>query len=642
MSPTQSSHFIDPLDIITRLDWGESDDLELKAAQGGLPRSLWETYSAMANSQGGVILLGIKDDGTVVGLKDTAKLKKDFWDIANNRGKVSLNLLHPDDVSEVNLPQGTILGIHVPRAGRYQRPVFLGQNPLTGTYRRNYEGDYRCTDQEVSRMLADRNEEPADIRILEYFTMEDLDFPSLQQYRNRFSAFKPTHPWLNLDEQGLLTKLGGWRKDRRTGLEGLTVAGLLMFGREESLREGLPGYHVDYRENLSDDPDVRWTDRFTVDGTWPGNLFQFYLRVIQRLSEDLKTPFQLDKDLFRKGETVVHEAIREALVNAMIHADYLGMGGIVIRKFRNRLEFSNPGSLLVSIDQLLRGNVSECRNKTLQTMFSLIGAGEKAGSGVDKIRRGWASQHWRDPIVTEQVQPDRVQWVLPMISMIPEASLENLKALFGKRLEKFTSLEVQALVTADLEGSVSNSRMRQISNKHPADLTRLLQNLVAQNALTQKGMGRWTRYLLPREGHSPHSDSVHKTIHSPHKADHSLHKDSHSPHKADHSLHKDSHSVHFTEISATDWDTLLKLAETARQNKRLAPQKIETLILLICQDHWLSRRQLGDLLQRNIEGLRARFLVPMVEHGLLRLRYPDKPNRVDQAYTTALNEEEDT
>lgn len=102
---------------------------------------------------------------------------------------------------------------------------------------------------------------------------------------------------------------------------------------------------------------------------------QFYLRVAQRMVADLKLPFQLGADLFRKGETEVHEAIREALVNALIHADYQGQRGIVVEKFPSIFEFANPGTLLVSFEQLLRGNVSECRNKALQTMFMLIGAG---------------------------------------------------------------------------------------------------------------------------------------------------------------------------------------------------------------------------------------------------------------------------
>jgi ATP-dependent DNA helicase RecG len=259
---------VNPLDILLQLDWAESDDLEFKSAKGGLPKSLWETYSAMANSHGGVILLGVEDDGRVSSISEPRKLKKAFWDTINNRGKVSLNLCSDADVAEVKHTDGLILVIRVSQATRYQRPVFLGQNPLTGTYRRNYEGDYRCTEQEVGRMLSDRAEDPADSRILENFGLEDIDITSLHQYRQRLASHKPTHPWLSEDDKGFLAKLGGWRHDRKNDSEGLTMAGLLMFGCVESLREGMPGYHVDFRERLSDDPAERWSDRLTADGTW--------------------------------------------------------------------------------------------------------------------------------------------------------------------------------------------------------------------------------------------------------------------------------------------------------------------------------------------------------------------------------------
>jgi len=603
-----SNQPLNPLDILIQLDWTEGDDLEFKSARGGLPGSLWETYSAMANSHGGVILLGVEDDGRVSGVCEPQKLKKAFWDTVNNRGKVSINLCGDGDLAEVKHPDGLIVAIRVPQASRYQRPVFLGQNPLTGSYRRNFEGDYHCTEQEVGRMLSDRAEEPADKRILEGFGLGDLDMPSLHQYRQRLASYKPTHPWLSENDVGLLTKLGGWRRDRGTGVEGLTLAGMLMFGSDESLREAVPGYHVDYRERLSDDPAVRWSDRLTADGTWHPNLFQFYLRVAQRLVSDLKLPFQLSADLFRKGETEVHEAIREALVNALIHADFSGQGGIVVEKFRDAFEFSNPGTLLISYDQLLRGNVSECRNKSLQTMFMLIGAAEKAGSGVDKIRRGWASQHWRLPMLREQVQPERVGWRLPMVSLIPDESLARLMALFGDTFSQFSKIEVQALVTADAEGTVDNSRMRQICNLHAADITRLLQGLVAKGALVQERQARWSRYRLPVQDPSEHIAG-------------------HSEHKAGHSEHSSGQSEHS--------DGLRAIAASARTQKRLQPNEMERIILDLCQGRWLTRNELADLLDRHPDGLRQRFLNPMVGHGLLRLRYPDKPNRADQAYTSA-------
>ena len=613
-----------PFDILLQLEWAEDDDLELKSAKGGLPKSLWETYSAMANTHGGIILLGVEDDGRVSGVSDPQKMKKAFWDTINNRGKVNKNLLTDSDAAEIQHPDGLLLAIHVPQATRYQRPIFLGQNPLAGTYRRNYEGDYHCTDQEVGRMLSDRSVEPADSRILEGFGMEDLDLASLQQYRHRLASHKPTHPWLSEDDVRFLTKLGGWRRDRQKGSEGLTCAGLLMFGRDETLREAIPGYHVDYRERTSDDPGQRWADRLTADGTWHSNLFQFYLRAAGRLVADLKLPFKLDADLIRKGETEVHEAIREALVNALIHSDYNGQGGIVVEKFYDAFEFSNPGTLLVSLEQLFRGNVSECRNKSLQTMFMLIGIAEKAGSGVDKIRRGWASQHWRSPLIREQVQPERVTWRLPMVSLIPENSLERLKTIFGQDFNTFNQDEIQALVTADVEGSVDNPRMRQICSLHAFDVTQLLQGLVAKKALVQEGHARWTRYRLSKTDstHKP-NDCIHKPNDSIHKPNDSIHKETDSVHSEDDTLHNED---------------LLEIAAPARQQQRLPPKVTEEIIFKLCEGRWLTRKQLAELLNRNSEGLRSRFLTSMVSHDRLRLRYPDKPNRTDQAYTVSKKE----
>lgn len=269
----QTQNF-NPIELILPLEWEESGELEFKSARGGFPKSLWESYSAMANMHGGVILLGVEDDGEITGISDAAKFQKTFWDTVNNRGKVNVNLLSESDVVILKHDGKTILAIRVLQANRYQKPVYLGQNPFLGTYRRNYEGDYRCSEQEVKRMFSDSSDESADSRILEHFGMQDIDTLSLQQYRNRFGSHKLNHPWLAEDDKGLLTKLGGWRHDRKKNQVGLTIAGLLMFGTDDAIREALPQYHVDYREKMSADPAIRWTDRLTIDGTWQPNLFQ--------------------------------------------------------------------------------------------------------------------------------------------------------------------------------------------------------------------------------------------------------------------------------------------------------------------------------------------------------------------------------
>src|SRR5690606_8248761 len=134
------------------LSYYEGADVEYKSAKGGLPSSLWETYSAFANTGGGTIWLGVvqRDDARldIQGIQNAEKLRTDLWNMLNNREKVSRKLLTASDVRVVPLPGSdrALLSIRVPQAGFRERPVYVGQNPFTGTYRRDHEGDYRCTE----------------------------------------------------------------------------------------------------------------------------------------------------------------------------------------------------------------------------------------------------------------------------------------------------------------------------------------------------------------------------------------------------------------------------------------------------------------------------------------------------------------
>ena len=113
-------------DIHTFDSFREGNRLEAKKAEGGLPGSLWETYSSFANSNGGVILLGVceRPDGSfyATGLKNADKLKKAFWDTVNNKTKVSAKVVTEDDVETFELPGGVIMAIRVPAAKRETGP----------------------------------------------------------------------------------------------------------------------------------------------------------------------------------------------------------------------------------------------------------------------------------------------------------------------------------------------------------------------------------------------------------------------------------------------------------------------------------------------------------------------------------------
>ncbi len=150
---------MDKTDVIGR----ESLTLELKLAAAGLPESIWETYSAFANTCGGLILLGVRenDDHSIekVGLPFAREVMDEFLEKINDPQIVSANLLGEDDVRIISEGSVDTIQIRVPRAPRRQKPVYVGGDPFTGTYVRSGECDLRCDRQDVLEMLRDQDQD---------------------------------------------------------------------------------------------------------------------------------------------------------------------------------------------------------------------------------------------------------------------------------------------------------------------------------------------------------------------------------------------------------------------------------------------------------------------------------------------------
>jgi len=238
---------MDRADIHRLLLSGERVSLECKAAKNAVLNSIWETYSAFANTYGGTILLGVEERPrekaaekrfTITGVEDADKIRRDLWNILDNPEKVSHNLLKDSDIGTVELDGRSVIYVIVPRAETSVRPVYVNGNPLRGAYKRNHEGDYHMSREELRMMMRDTDNGGNDRLFLEHYTMDDIDLPSLTSYRNRFSSAQPDHVWNKLDNKSFLMEFGCYDIDRTTGMEGLTMAGLLMFGK------GLPSVTV--------------------------------------------------------------------------------------------------------------------------------------------------------------------------------------------------------------------------------------------------------------------------------------------------------------------------------------------------------------------------------------------------------------
>lgn len=232
-------------DINNLLSFGERIQLEVKEAKNSVPKSIWETYSSFANTQGGYILLGISENlheedilkrFTVVGVDDPRKVLTDFWNTINSE-KVSANLLRDEDVEIVDVDGKDVVSIHIPQADYRNKPVYINGNAFKGSFRRNHEGDYHCTEQAVREMIRDASESGNDGMLIENYGMDDIDIDTLHSYRQIFEIRNHDHVFNGYNDKEFLRNLGGFTTERASGKEGLTVAGLLMFGKGLPVRD---------------------------------------------------------------------------------------------------------------------------------------------------------------------------------------------------------------------------------------------------------------------------------------------------------------------------------------------------------------------------------------------------------------------
>ena len=273
------------------------------------------------------------------------------------------------------------------------RPVYIGDNPYKGTYKRNNEGDYHMAEYEVNAMIRDKNPDGNDNLIL----------------------------------------------------EGVTMAGLLMFGTGLAIRDEFDNVFMDYRDESQKTAEIRWNDRVTYDGTWENNLYTFFTKVTPKLTADLKKPFKLEENQ-RIDDTPVHKAIREAFVNLIIHSDYL-LDAVTLKiiKTADGFEFTNPGILKLPIDEIFKGGNSKPRNPHMQTMLRMVGFGDNAGSGFPTILHVWNGEGWVEPELNEDTRLNQVTLTLKMV----ESAEKSAEKSANKSAEK--SANKSAEKSADLQ-----------------------------------------------------------------------------------------------------------------------------------------------------------------------------------------------
>jgi ATP-dependent DNA helicase RecG len=640
----------------------ESVDFEAKLArgsdgQGEVPRSLWETYSAFANTNGGAILLGVEDKkGQLrsVGLANPQRVVDQFWNAVNNPSCVSANLLRDQDVSIQ--PDATVW-IRVPRAPRSARPVHVGANPLSGSFRRRGSADQKCSPDEVRRMLAEQVENSRDERICTGLQAEDLNEPTVRRYRQRFQAHAPAHPWNSLDDREFLRSIGAWRKDRETGQGAVTQAGLLMFGRLPDIIDEFSHYFLDYQERTDANPELRWVDRVCTDGSWSGNLYDFYTTVIAKLGEGLGGPWQLRGDQ-RIDDPQILQALREALVNALIHADFTGRTSIQVVKRPDLFAFRNPGGFRVPMEDAQKGGDSDCRNRRLQAMFRYVGFGDQAGSGLPKILEAWRGLNWRLPRWSETPGAnEQTQLELPRASLLAAPVVAALRDRHGLEFDKLAITDRVALALAVEEGEVTHTRLLEIAGGHSRDATLALYRLVQRGLLVAVDRRRPVTYAVPDGALTSRNQDLFAGIEATvatargsglHDMPATLVADALIMQAAPVTLNDtlptlNDRAVTLQAEPATLNDTFAMLNEASapvfvdgqrnsRRQRASDTERLAAAIVAACAAGWLTVDEIAVAVGRSVTYVRNAYLPKLVASGRLEQRFAGKARHRGQAY----------
>lgn len=399
----------------------ESITLEFKSCKNGLSKDFWPTYSAFANTFGGRVIMGIDDAHMLIGVDDPDKIIKDLWDLLNDGKKVNINLIAPKDVKTIRIDEKTLICVDIPRAERRKRPIYINGTMENGTYKRNGEGDYHCSIDELKQMLRDASDTPLDSEIALDLTIDDLDIQSIKSFRERMSSRNPAHPWNAKSNEEFLRLIGACSKTPN-GLYP-TMAGLLMFGYDYSIMSKFPNYHLDYLEFANDSKD--WTFRLsTGTGEFTGNIYTFLTNVSNRLVLMNNRGKNLE-GMSRIDDTYLIRIQRELMINALAHADYAGLRGIRVEWRPTSFSVRNPGNLRMSLHDMIKGGISDPRNPHLALMMGLIGMAERAGSGVSDVVSICRNNGMPDPDYEETTEPETVTVMLKSNQWAESKSVEE-------------------------------------------------------------------------------------------------------------------------------------------------------------------------------------------------------------------------
>lgn len=354
------------------LSQGEGIRLEYKKSHTQLPSNLFESICAMLNRDGGNILLGADNGGTIIGVDATKveTITTNLVNLSNNPEKLDPPFILFPQV--YNIDNKTIIHIQVPCSSQLHKSAGV-------VYDRSNDGDFKVNEPNQIAEIYNRKRTHYTEGII-YPEIQFSDFnPTLfPKLRNLIKSNEANHPWLSLNDEQLLQKAGLWKRDYQTGQEGYTLAAILLLGKDEVIQQVLPHYKIDALVRISNTD--RYDDRLYIQT----NLIDAYDQLLGFVAKHLPDKFYTEGDQRKSLRTAI---FREIVANIIVHREYTNAQPTTFIIYADRVETENAnnphGTGNLSIDDFSPFP----KNPVIAKFFIQLGRVDELGSGVINVNK---------------------------------------------------------------------------------------------------------------------------------------------------------------------------------------------------------------------------------------------------------------
>ena len=574
---------------------GEHGQVECKESAWQLPRDVWETVSAFANTSGGTLLLGIAERGgrfEVAGLVNAAKTQHDL--VSGLREMLNVPVAAQVEPLVVNVggEERVLLSAYIPEVIAYQKPIYIRSQGLDkGCYKRVGGHDMPCTEDDLARFFQDRALISPDMLPVPMAQRVELDAGQVRAFRQLVATQNPANAVLVYDDDDLLHAYGAISQTKGETGWSPTVAGVLMFGTPALIQRCFPAFRVD----LIEVEGTEWVTAPTERGagrSFQGPLLEVTRELLRVLRQEIPERFALRPGETQRMADPMHVALREAIHNALMHQDYRIHRPTQVRRFADRLEIENPGTSLRDPERLGEPG-SELRNPRIAQMYYEIGWAEQKGTGIRAMQQAMAELGLTPPAFESDPQ-DRAFRVTFYRHHFMDR--DDLAWLDQFRPLALSTEEQKALVYARKTGRVDNAAYRSLNRADTLTASRSLIRLeglgLLQRSLQRRGPGVF--YTLASLQDAITAQTTHQVT---------------------------------AQITAQGVSQLLA---AVTQGERLTQGQMDDLIVALCTEQPLRTRDLGNMLHRSARHLRDGYLSRLVSEG--RLELTGSPNDPNVAY----------